>query len=88
MVVNERDLRPAPPPIPNPPANLFPPPPWLGSSSQIFERKGHCVICVAEGAGQDCLESSCEMDASGNPILQVSHTSVKKCGKGVEAGFK
>eukprot|EP00892_Ulva_mutabilis_P007537 jgi/Ulvmu1/5155/UM021_0172.1 len=36
----------------------------------IIEGKGHCVICVAEGAGQEMLEySATERDASGNPIL-------------------
>jgi 6-phosphofructokinase 1 len=40
--------------------------------AQVFERKGHCVVCVAEGAGQDILNSQGDVqsDASGNPILQ------------------
>lgn len=37
----------------------------------LLEVKGHCVIVIAEGAGQDILQSSDEVgtDASGNPIL-------------------
>ncbi|KAG2435483.1 hypothetical protein HYH02_011778 [Chlamydomonas schloesseri] len=37
----------------------------------IFEKQGHCVVCVAEGAGQDLLTSGGAggTDASGNPIL-------------------
>ena len=40
--------------------------------AKVFEKKGHCVMCVAEGAGQDVLalsEGSGGTDASGNPIL-------------------
>ena len=39
---------------------------------EVLERKGNCVLCVAEGAGQDLLqsESADAKDASGNPILQ------------------
>jgi len=39
---------------------------------QVFERKGHAVVCVAEGAGQDILHLDGNMgtDASGNPILE------------------
>lgn len=40
---------------------------------QILNKKGHVVICVAEGAGQDMLAKSGAhqgFDASGNPILQ------------------
>jgi len=38
----------------------------------VVKAKGHCVVCVAEGAGQDLLEdgSSSGVDASGNPILK------------------
>ncbi|KAI7842609.1 hypothetical protein COHA_003713 [Chlorella ohadii] len=38
----------------------------------IMDRKDHCVVCVAEGAGQDIMDSSGPKgtDASGNPILQ------------------
>jgi len=44
--------------------------------TKIIERKGHAVVCVAEGAGQDLLTGAAtaggvniERDASGNPIL-------------------
>ena len=40
--------------------------------AKVFEKKGHCVVCVAEGAGQDILDSEGSKgntDASGNPIL-------------------
>ncbi len=38
---------------------------------KILGRKGHAVVCVAEGAGQTLLASSHShsTDASGNPIL-------------------
>ncbi|KAL4422989.1 hypothetical protein ABPG77_005469 [Micractinium sp. CCAP 211/92] len=38
----------------------------------IMARKDYCVVCVAEGAGQDIMDSSGPKgtDASGNPILQ------------------
>ncbi|GLC45531.1 hypothetical protein PLESTB_001203600 [Pleodorina starrii] len=37
-----------------------------------IKAKGHCVVCVAEGAGQDLLEDGGQhgTDASGNPILK------------------
>ncbi|PNH03063.1 6-phosphofructokinase 5, chloroplastic [Tetrabaena socialis] len=37
----------------------------------VIKAKGHCVVCIAEGAGQDLLEDggSLGTDASGNPIL-------------------
>eukprot|EP00197_Chlamydomonas_leiostraca_P002526 CAMPEP_0202857440 /NCGR_PEP_ID=MMETSP1391-20130828/375_1 /ASSEMBLY_ACC=CAM_ASM_000867 /TAXON_ID=1034604 /ORGANISM="Chlamydomonas leiostraca, Strain SAG 11-49" /LENGTH=499 /DNA_ID=CAMNT_0049536237 /DNA_START=96 /DNA_END=1596 /DNA_ORIENTATION=- len=39
--------------------------------ARAFERKGHAVVCVAEGAGQDILnDGSSGTDASGNPILK------------------
>ena len=38
---------------------------------KVLAKKGHCVICVAEGAGQDILATrENETDASGNPILK------------------
>jgi len=38
---------------------------------KVIARKGHAVVCVAEGAGQDILASkSTKTDASGNPILE------------------
>ncbi|EFJ49706.1 phosphofructokinase family protein [Volvox carteri f. nagariensis] len=38
----------------------------------VIKNKGHCVVCVAEGAGQDLLEDGGQLgtDASGNPILK------------------
>lgn len=38
----------------------------------ILENKDYCVVCVAEGAGQDILDGSGSggTDASGNPILK------------------
>ena len=35
----------------------------------ILRDKGHCVVCVAEGAGQDIVDGHVATDASGNPIL-------------------
>jgi 6-phosphofructokinase 1 len=47
----------------------------------VITTKGHCVVCVAEGAGQDLLEddaaSSHGTDASGNPILKDIGTFLK-----------
>eukprot|EP00798_Chlamydomonas_sp_ICE-L_P016877 gene16877-23150_t len=37
----------------------------------VFDKKGHCVVCVSEGAAQNILnEGSVDTDASGYPILQ------------------
>ena len=48
----------------------------------VLDRQGHCVVCVAEGAGQDLARSpglggngngsgaGAGTDASGNPILE------------------
>ena len=39
--------------------------------AKTLDKKGHVVICVAEGAGQDVLGAeSIGADASGNPILK------------------
>lgn len=38
----------------------------LGSLKQRLDRRGHAVIVVAEGAGQDLFEASGERDSSGN----------------------
>ncbi|KAF0915417.1 hypothetical protein E2562_036112, partial [Oryza meyeriana var. granulata] len=35
----------------------------------LLGKKGFCVVCVAEGAGQDLLQKSNATDASGNVIL-------------------
>eukprot|EP00197_Chlamydomonas_leiostraca_P002149 CAMPEP_0202858042 /NCGR_PEP_ID=MMETSP1391-20130828/732_1 /ASSEMBLY_ACC=CAM_ASM_000867 /TAXON_ID=1034604 /ORGANISM="Chlamydomonas leiostraca, Strain SAG 11-49" /LENGTH=533 /DNA_ID=CAMNT_0049536911 /DNA_START=71 /DNA_END=1672 /DNA_ORIENTATION=+ len=39
---------------------------------EVIKAKGHCVVCVAEGAGQDLLDDGgvTGTDASGNPILR------------------
>ena len=39
---------------------------FLVELKQRLERRGHAVIVVAEGAGQDLMEKSAERDASGN----------------------
>ena len=36
----------------------------------VLKRQGHCVICMAEGCGQDLLGWSRDADASGNAVLQ------------------
>nr|AIN35079.1 phosphofructokinase [Dunaliella tertiolecta] len=39
--------------------------------AKVIERKGHCVVCLAEGAGQNVVKGASKggTDASGNPIL-------------------
>lgn len=38
---------------------------------KVLSKKGHAVVCVAEGAGQDILASGEQkFDASGNPVLK------------------
>ncbi|KAG1673415.1 hypothetical protein FOA52_002180 [Chlamydomonas sp. UWO 241] len=45
----------------------------------VLKNKGHCVLCVAEGAGQDMLGDGTDgKDASGNPILKDIGTFLKK----------
>jgi 6-phosphofructokinase 1 len=39
---------------------------FLGALRQRIERRGHAVVVVAEGAGQDLMEKTAERDASGN----------------------
>jgi len=48
----------------------FDPASFLESLEKRLARKGHAVIVVAEGAGQNLLGKSGEKDASGNPKLQ------------------
>jgi 6-phosphofructokinase 1 len=37
----------------------------------VIKIHGHCVVCIAEGAGQDLLDGEVMgKDASGNPILK------------------
>eukprot|EP01026_Neomeris_dumetosa_P049004 TRINITY_DN42536_c1_g2_i1.p1 TRINITY_DN42536_c1_g2~~TRINITY_DN42536_c1_g2_i1.p1 ORF type:complete len:564 (+),score=76.93 TRINITY_DN42536_c1_g2_i1:46-1692(+) len=48
---------------------------------KIVEEKGHCVICIAEGAGQELVDSTNQeqgTDASGNPILSDTGIFLKK----------
>jgi 6-phosphofructokinase 1 len=42
----------------------------LSALERRLQRKGHAVIVVAEGAGQDLLGSGSERDPSGNLVLQ------------------
>jgi 6-phosphofructokinase 1 len=35
----------------------------------VLNRKGNCVVVIAEGAGQDLVKGEGGTDASGNPIL-------------------
>ncbi|KAL4423922.1 hypothetical protein ABPG75_001223 [Micractinium tetrahymenae] len=44
----------------------------LAYLEKVLTEKGHAVVCVAEGAGQDILgaEDDRKCDASGNPILK------------------
>ena len=58
--------------IPEVPFKLEGPTGLLAYLERVLETKGHAVVCVAEGAGQDILDdhSNGATDASGNPILQ------------------
>ena len=46
----------------------------MQTALQVMARKGNCVVCVAEGAGQALAAEQAAhgegTDASGNPILQ------------------
>ncbi|CAD7701879.1 unnamed protein product [Ostreobium quekettii] len=53
--------------IPEIPVNLGK---LLSYVETVLQRQGHCVICVAEGCGQDLLGKTGDVDASGNPILK------------------
>eukprot|EP00884_Botryococcus_braunii_P007256 jgi/Botrbrau1/16531/Bobra.314_1s0004.1 len=59
---------------------------------KLFEKKGYCVICVAEGAGQDIVAGDpAGTDASGNPILkdigQYLKDAFKKAIPGVDVKY-
>jgi len=56
---------------------------------RVVDERGHCVLCVAEGAGQDVMRAlaqdeaatgkmAAETDASGNPILQDFGVHLRK----------
>ncbi len=63
----------------------------LKNLEKRLERRGHAVICVAEGAGQELLEASQETDPSGNIKLgdigrflkSEINTHFKKLGKDI-----
>ena len=45
---------------------------------EVLKRKGHCVVCIAEGAGQDIVQNGhTDTDKSGNPILKDIGTHVR-----------
>ena len=45
---------------------------------QVMKRKGHCVVCIAEGAGQDIVQHGhAGTDKSGNPILRDIGTHLR-----------
>jgi 6-phosphofructokinase 1 len=56
--------------IPEEPFELHGPQGFLHSLHHRLKHRGHAVIVVAEGAGQDLLAASSETDASGNPVLR------------------
>ncbi len=56
--------------VPEVPFRLDGPGGFLAFLKQRMQRRGHALVVVAEGAGQDLLESSGERDASGNVRLK------------------
>jgi len=66
----------------------------LAALENRLKSRGHAVIVVAEGAGQDLLETSGKTDASGNPVLgdiaALLKTEIGKYfqEKGVDLTFK
>ena len=45
---------------------------------QVIKRKGYCVVCIAEGAGQDIIQHGhAATDKSGNPILRDIGTHLR-----------
>ena len=64
--------------------------PWLEGPGgvlahirRVLEKKEHCVVVVAEGAGQEILGAMGEFDASGNPVLQNFAKYLQKAGGAV-----
>ena len=55
--------------IPEVPFSMLGPDGFLPALERRLLKRRHAVIVVAEGAGQDLLQSSGKTDASGNPIL-------------------
>ena len=41
--------------------------PVMDFVDHVVRKKGHCVICVAEGAGQELVESRADGQATGKP---------------------
>lgn len=59
--------------IPEVPFKLYGESGLFAFMEKVLKQKGHCVVCVAEGAGQQLLEDehgNGATDASGNPILK------------------
>ncbi|KAL3140014.1 hypothetical protein ABBQ38_004298 [Trebouxia sp. C0009 RCD-2024] len=59
---------------------------------RLLADKGHCVICVAEGAGQELLMTGdVQTDLSGNPILKDVgpwlKSEIKKCFKDADVKY-
>lgn len=45
---------------------------------QVIRRKGYCVVCIAEGAGQEIMQHGhAGRDKSGNPILSDIGTHLR-----------
>jgi len=68
---------------------------FLKALDERLEKRGHGVIVVAEGAGQDLLEKTGERDASGNIRFQdigiylrdQIHTYFKRAGKEISLKY-
>ncbi len=44
----------------------------------VMKQRGHCVVCIAEGAGQDIVQHGhAGKDKSGNPILKDIGTHLR-----------
>lgn len=56
--------------IPEDAFELHGPQGFLQALHERLKHRGHAVVVVAEGAGQDLLAASSETDASGNPVLR------------------
>ena len=80
--------------VPEVPFDLDGPRGLLATLEQRLHRRGHAVIVVAEGAGQDHLEASSAADASGNVKLQdigaylCQRIQTHFQDKGIEANLK
>eukprot|EP00798_Chlamydomonas_sp_ICE-L_P022356 gene22356-29452_t len=65
--------------IPEVPYTLKGPHGLFAYLDNLLEEKGHCVVCVAEGSGQDLLADGPALgyDANGNPILRDIGTHLR-----------